>query len=170
VHPKGAYFTRGSGHDKHAIYTEDAAAYQEVVDRLARKIDGARHAVPAPELHERPGARVGIISLGGCHGAVMEATDRLAARGTMTDYLRVRGFPFADAVGEFVRSHERVFVVEQNRDAQLRAMIAIETGIAPAAMTPVLDYGGQPLTADAVVGAVARHLTSPIASRVGALA
>jgi 2-oxoglutarate ferredoxin oxidoreductase subunit alpha len=160
VHPKGAYFTRGSGHDKHAAYTEDADAYREVVDRLKRKIDGAALAVPAPEIRLANGTQsdVGIISLGGCHAAVLEAVDRLRERGIAVDYLRVRGFPFAPAIGDFVRSHERCFVVEQNRDAQLRSLIALETGIPLDAMTPVLDYGGLPLTATFVVGEVTRHV------------
>ena len=160
VHPKGAYFTRGSGHDKHAAYTEDADAYREVVDRLKRKIDGAARAVAAPELRLANGtpSDVGIVSLGGCHAAVLEAVDRLRERGIAADYLRVRGFPFAPVLGEFVRSRERCFVVEQNRDAQLRSLIALETGIPLDAMTPVLDYGGLPLTAAFVVGEVTRHV------------
>jgi 2-oxoglutarate ferredoxin oxidoreductase subunit alpha len=154
VSPKGAYFTRGSGHDRHGVYTEDSDEYREVVDRIKRKIDSAALAVPAPEVHTTPGADVGIISIGGCHAAVLEAVDRLAEQGVRADYLRVRGFPFAPEIAEFVRSHERCFVVEQNRDAQLRSLIALETGIALDAMTSLLDYGGLPLTADFVVAGV----------------
>jgi len=154
VSPKGAYFTRGSGHDKHGVYTEDSDEYREVVDRIKRKIDSAALAVPAPEVHTTPGADVGIISIGGCHAAVLEAVDRLAEQGVRADYLRVRGFPFAPEIAEFVRSHELCFVVEQNRDAQLRSLIALETGIALDAMTSLLDYGGLPLTADFVVAGV----------------
>jgi 2-oxoglutarate ferredoxin oxidoreductase subunit alpha len=154
VHPKGAYFTRGSGHDKHAAYTEDSADYQEVVDRIARKVAGAAAAAPQPEVRTTPGAEVGLVSLGGCHAAMCEAVDRLAALGVAADYLRVRAFPFAESVGEFVRAHPRCFVVEQNRDAQLRAMVAVECGVPRDDMTAVLDYGGMPLTAGRVVGAV----------------
>ena len=156
VSAKGAYFTRGSGHTKDATYTEDAAEYQEVMARLARKIARAADAVPQPEVHRDPSgdARIGIVSIGGCHAAVLEAVDRLRARGLAVDYLRIRGFPFAASVGEFLRSHERVFVVEQNRDAQLRSLLALETGVARDAMTPVLDWGGMPLTAGVVVRAV----------------
>lgn len=154
VSPKGAYFTRGSGHDKHGVYTEDSDEYREVVDRIKRKIDSAATAVPAPEVHTTPGADVGIVSIGGCHAAVLEAVDRLAEQGVRADYLRVRGFPFAPEIAEFVRSHERCFVVEQNRDAQLKSLIALETGIALDAMTSLLDYGGLPLTADFVVAGV----------------
>ena len=108
VDAKGAYFTRGSGHDKDAAYTEDAAAYQEVVDRLARKLAGAAEVVPAPEIRNRNGGGdVGIVSLGGCHAAVVEATDQLQAQGISTDYMRIRAFPFGRAVGEFIHAHER---------------------------------------------------------------
>jgi 2-oxoglutarate ferredoxin oxidoreductase subunit alpha len=158
VHPKGAYFTRGSGHDKHGAYTEDSAAYQEVLDRLAHKLRTAAGAVPAPEIRLAPLADVGIVSLGGCHGAVLEAIDRLAERGIAADYMRIRAFPFADAVGEFVRAHERCFVVEQNRDGQLRSLLALETGVARDDMIPILDYGGLPLTAAVVVNGVTHHL------------
>ncbi|HVC20327.1 MAG TPA: 2-oxoacid:acceptor oxidoreductase subunit alpha [Vicinamibacterales bacterium] len=157
VHPKGAYFTRGSGHDRHGNYTEDAAEYQEVVDRLARKISGAARAVPAPEFHLQAGAEVGIVSVGGCHGAVLEAVHRLKAQGIPVDYMRVRGFPFDTPVADFLRRHKTVFVVEQNRDAQLRALLTLETGVPRDQMTPVLDYGGLPLTARRVVDAVAQH-------------
>ena len=157
VHPNGAYFTRGSGHDRHGNYTEDAAEYQEVVDRLARKISGAARAVPAPEFHLQAGAEVGIVSVGGCHGAVLEAVHRLKAQGIPVDYMRVRGFPFDTPVADFLRRHKTVFVVEQNRDAQLRALLTLETGVPRDQMTPVLDYGGLPLTARRVVDAVAQH-------------
>lgn len=155
VHPKAAYFTRGSGHDRHGAYTEDAAAYRDVVDRLTRKLAGAAEAVPAPEIRTQPGAEIGIVSLGGCHAAVMEALDRLREQGIACDYMRVRGFPFGAAVSDFLHTHTQVFVVEQNRDAQLRSLLALETGIARDRMTPVLDYGGLPLTAELVIHAVA---------------
>ncbi|HEU4628885.1 MAG TPA: 2-oxoacid:acceptor oxidoreductase subunit alpha [Gemmatimonadaceae bacterium] len=161
THPtKGAYFARGSGHDRLAGYTEDAAAYREVVDRLARKLATAAHAVPQPELYRRDGATVGIVSLGGCHAAVLEAVDRLAADGIAADYLRLRAFPFDTPVRDFVAAHEPCFVVEQNRDAQLRALLALETGVARDRMTPILEYGGMPLSADPVVAAVTHHLAT----------
>jgi 2-oxoglutarate ferredoxin oxidoreductase subunit alpha len=153
VHPRGAYFARGSGHNKFGNYTEDAAEYVEVMDRLARKLDGAANAVPAPRI-DGTGNSIGIISLGGCHRAVAEAVHRLRADGTGVDYLRVRGFPFAAAVGEFVRTHERCYVVEQNRDGQLRSLIALETGISRDALRSILDYGGVPLSADVVVSGI----------------
>ncbi len=159
VHPNGAYFVRGSGHDKHGAYTEDSDAYQEVVDRLARKFATAATVVPTPDFHLQPGADVGIVSIGGCHSAVLEAIDRLREQGIVADYMRIKSFPFSASVKEFLDTHHTVFVVEQNRDAQLRAMLAIETGVPRDAMTSVLDYGGMPLTANVVVTAVTHHLT-----------
>ncbi|MGC8498664.1 MAG: 2-oxoacid:acceptor oxidoreductase family protein [Acidimicrobiales bacterium] len=155
---KGAYFIRGSGHDKLGHYTEDPDKYLEVVDRLKRKHAAAAAYVPAPIIETRPGAEVGLITLGSCDLAVREAVDLLGQAGIATDYLRVRGFPFADAVADFVRAHPRTFVVEQNRDAQLRSMISIETGLPIASMRPVLAYGGLPLSADQVVAAVRQEL------------
>jgi 2-oxoglutarate/2-oxoacid ferredoxin oxidoreductase subunit alpha len=151
VHPKGAFFTRGSGHDRHGVYTEDAAAYADVMERLARKIDSAPASLPQPEVHTVPGAAVGLVSLGGCHRAVLEAVERLAERGVAVDYLRVRAFPFAAEVEAFVRAHERVFVVEQNRDGQLAHLLALETGVPRRALEPLGTWGGMPLSARDVV-------------------
>jgi 2-oxoglutarate/2-oxoacid ferredoxin oxidoreductase subunit alpha len=162
-HPKGAYFARGSGHDKFGTYTEDADAYRDVVDRIARKFVTASEALPPPEIRKQRGATVGIVSIGGCHAAVVEAVDQLKSRGIVADYLRVRSFPFSTKVTEFLKSHERLYVVEQNRDAQLRGLLALETGVARDAMTPILDYGGLPLTAKIVVDAIA-GATKPAAS------
>jgi 2-oxoglutarate ferredoxin oxidoreductase subunit alpha len=159
IHPKGAYFVRGSGHDKHGVYTEDAAEYQEVVDRLARKLRTAEEVVPAPEIHQsNGGTSIGVVALGGTHAAMLEARDRLARQGMDVDYMRIKAFPFGERVRRFLDTHETLFVVEQNRDAQLRSLLALETGLARDRMTSVLDYGGLPLTADAVVGQVTRHL------------
>jgi 2-oxoglutarate/2-oxoacid ferredoxin oxidoreductase subunit alpha len=158
VHPRGGYFTRGSGHTKHATYTEDSAEYQEVVDRLARKLETASRAVPGPVLDIQSGngsnAAIGIVSLGGCDGAVSEAVDRLRAGGRRVDYMRVRAFPFSRDIGAFIERHPRCYVVEQNRDGQLRTLLAIETGLARNSMMSILDYGGLPLTADRVVRGV----------------
>jgi 2-oxoglutarate ferredoxin oxidoreductase subunit alpha len=154
VSAKGAFFTRGSGHDKHGAYTEESAEYQEVIDRIARKVNGAASAVTAPEVHTQGPAKVGLISLGGTHAAMLEAVDRLRESGIAVDYMRIRGFPFSATVAEFINGHEHAFVVEQNRDGQLRSMIAIETGIARDRMNSVLDYHGLPLTADVVERAV----------------
>ncbi len=158
VGAKGAYFVRGSGHDMHAGYTEEAAAYQEVVDRLARKFAHAAEAVPQPAFQVQPGADIGIVCLGSGDAAVREAADLLRAQGVIVDVMRIRGFPFGAAVRSFLGAHERTFVVEQNRDAQLRSLLAIELGIPRDAMTPILDYAGLPLTAHTVVSGIMHRL------------
>ena len=166
VHPKGAFFTRGSGHDRYGAYTEDSAEYQDVLDRIAKKFRTAAEALPGPELRLAPGgAAVGIVSIGSCHAAVLEALDVLRLRGITADYMRIRSFPFGKAVTAFLKSHARIFVVEQNRDAQLRALLTIETGVPRDDMTPVLDYGGLPLTADVVVNAVVGAIGTRAAPR-----
>ena len=158
THPKGAYFTRGSGHNKYGAYTEDADEYTEVMARLARKIDGARQHLPAPVGHTRPGAEIGIISLGGCHGAVLEAVEQLAEQGLAVDYLRVRAFPFPDDVEHFINAHDVTFVVEQNRDAQLRSLLTLELNVAKKALKSVCYYGGLPLSSHHVVSGVLNQL------------
>ncbi len=160
VGAKGAYFVRGSGHDKHAAYTEDSAAYQEVVDRLARKFAHAASAMPTPVFHGRRGAATALVTIGGCDAAVREAAEVLHARGIPVDVMRIRGFPFGAEVRAFMEDDEHLstFVIEQNRDAQLRSLLSIELGLAPDRMIPVLDYGGMPLTAKTVVNAVLARL------------
>ncbi|AMW05332.1 2-oxoacid:acceptor oxidoreductase subunit alpha [Gemmatimonas phototrophica] len=156
---KGAYFVRGSGHDKHAAYTEDSDAYQELVDRLKRKFEHAATAVPAPVFTRQAGADIGLVTIGGCDAAVREAADLLRAKGIVVDIMRVRGFPFGADVKAFFDQHDTNFVIEQNRDAQLRALLAIELGIPRDAMVAILDYAGMPLTAKVVVDAVSAHVT-----------
>jgi 2-oxoglutarate ferredoxin oxidoreductase subunit alpha len=124
---------------------------------LARKLAVAAEVVPQPEIR-RDDTGVGIISIGGCHAAVLEAIDMLREQGVAADYMRIRAFPFSRAVAEFIDAHDRCFVVEQNRDGQLRSLLAIETGIARDRMTSVLDYGGLPLTAERVVSEVTKEL------------
>jgi 2-oxoglutarate ferredoxin oxidoreductase subunit alpha len=164
VHEKGAYFTRGSGHDAHARYTEDAAPYTEVVDRIDRKVRSAASRLPAPEVERVPGARDALLTIGGCRSAVLEARARLAREGAALDYLRVRGFPFDDTVKDFVAEHDRVFVVEQNRDAQLRGLLVLEAGADPERLVSVLRYGGLPLAAGEVVDGVRAHLAADAAA------
>jgi 2-oxoglutarate/2-oxoacid ferredoxin oxidoreductase subunit alpha len=159
VDPKAAYFTRGSGHAKTGAYTEIPDEYQEVIDRLARKHRSAARFVPEPIVTRRPGARVGIITVGGCDGAVREAVDLLAARGIAADFLRVRAFPFTETVEAFLHEHEICYVVEQNRDAQLRALLTLETSVPKEKLRSVLIYGGFPLSA--------RHVIESITSQMG---
>lgn len=158
VDGKGAYFVRGSGHDKHAAYTEDSDAYVEVVDRLRRKFAHAADAVPGPVFDLQEGADLALVTIGGCDAAVREAADLLRADGIRVNVMRIRGFPFTDEVLGFLQQLEHTFVIEQNRDAQLRALLTIELGVPRDRMTPILDYGGMPLSARVVVDAVATHL------------
>jgi len=151
---KGTYFTRGSGHDAAARYTENPQAYTQVVDRLKRKLDGARTLLPAPELQDSPGAEVGLIAYGSSHWALLEARDQLAAAGVPAAYLRVRALPLAAQVHEFVRRHARVYVVEQNRDGQLAERLKIEVSDRAADIRSVTHYDGLPLDAQSVVDGV----------------
>ena len=112
----------------------------------------------APVVTRREGADIGLITIGACDAAVREAADILAAQGTPVNVMRIRGFPFSQEVSDFIAQHGRVFVIEQNRDAQLRALLAIELGVPRDNMIAVLDYGGMPLTPKVVVDAVASHL------------
>ncbi len=154
VHPKGAYFTRGSGHNMLGAYTEDAGEYQAVVDRLRRKWETAKQYVPEPIIEYSDKCRVGILSVGGCDGAVREARDHLLEQGTQTNYLRVRAFPFNEQVQDFLDNHDRVYVVEQNRDAQLRSLLLLETSVEQDKLIPVLYYNGLPIPAEAIVKAI----------------
>ena len=159
VHPKGSYFTRGSGHDKYGRYTEDSDAYMEVMERLLTKVESAGDHVPAPEIHRGDDAAdYGIVSIGGCHWAVLEARDDLAGRGIQVDYLRVRGFPFNQAIDDFLAEHDKVFVIEQNRDEQLRKLLLMETACAKEKLVSVTYFGGQPLSKGHVLEGLAPHL------------
>jgi 2-oxoglutarate ferredoxin oxidoreductase subunit alpha len=158
VHPKGAYFVRGSGHNKLGGYTEIPDEYQEVMDRLALKHRAAARFVPSPVIERRDGARLGVVTLGGCDLAVREALELLAERGVPADYLRVRGFPFDTIVQEFLDEHDRCFVVEQNRDAQLRSLLVLETCVPKEKLRSVLVYGGFPLSARHVVEGITGQL------------
>jgi 2-oxoglutarate ferredoxin oxidoreductase subunit alpha len=160
VHPKGVYFTRGSGHSKYGRYTEDSDDYLEVVDRIARKVESAATAVPAPVIRTGPDTRYGLVTLGACDGAVREALDMLHAGGRRFDYMRIRGFPFAPEVTEFLAAHETNFIIEQNRDAQLQSLLLLETPILKDRLVSVRYYGGYPLSADHVLEGVREHLGS----------
>ena len=154
VHGKGAYFTRGSGHTKFGGYTEDPDAYQDVVDRLLVKWDTARDAVPAPEIEYSKFNKAAILTVGSGHAACVEALDRLKAENINLNYCRVRGFPFSDAVKEFIEQHEVVYVVEQNRDAQLRSLLMLDIDADQRKLVALLHYNGVPINAGFVVDGV----------------
>jgi 2-oxoglutarate ferredoxin oxidoreductase subunit alpha len=158
VHQAGAYVTRGSGHNKFGRYTETPSEYQEVVDRLALKQKAAATFVPLPKIDRRDDARFGVITLGGCEPAVREAVQLLGERGISADYMRICGFPFHSSVQAFMYEHEMCFVVEQNRDAQLRSLLTLETCVPKDRLRSVLVYGGFPLSAKHVLDGIMDQL------------
>jgi 2-oxoglutarate ferredoxin oxidoreductase subunit alpha len=153
-HPKGAYFTRGSGHTQYGGYTEDSTEYQLVLDRLKRKFDTAKTLVPKAVFDSKAPQSLGLVSLGSCDGAVREALDLLRRRGIQVDYMRVRAFPFGQEVEDFLATHSRIFVVEQNRDAQLRALLTLETAVDKAKLHSILHYSGLPIASSVIVEGV----------------
>jgi 2-oxoglutarate ferredoxin oxidoreductase subunit alpha len=156
VHPtRGGYFTRGTSRDRYARYSEDGAVYVDNMQRLQRKWDTAKTIVPAPVRRDaRRRTRSGVIYFGSTSAAMNEALALLDAQGIQLDALRLRAFPFSDEVFDFIAEHDQVFVVEQNRDAQLRQLLINEGDVDPARLVPVLHYDGTPITARFIVGKV----------------
>ncbi|HEX4077793.1 MAG TPA: 2-oxoacid:acceptor oxidoreductase subunit alpha [Rhizomicrobium sp.] len=160
THPtKGAYFTRGSSHDRFAKYSEDGAIYVDNMQRLLRKLETAKALVPKP-LHRAAGqpTRFGAIYYGSTSIAMDEALAALEAHGLHLDTLRLRGFPFSEEVSAFVDAHDQVFVVEQNRDAQLQKLLVNECAIDPARFISILHYDGTPITARYIAGAITSRM------------
>jgi 2-oxoglutarate ferredoxin oxidoreductase subunit alpha len=160
THPdKGSYFTRGTSRDPYARYSERGADYVYNMERLLRKWDTAKSLVPQPQLlASDPASAIGVIYFGSTAPAMDEAAAALAGQGAPIDRLRVRALPFPDSVREFVERHSRIFVVEQNRDAQLRSLLVNEFGIDPARLEPVLHFDGTPITARFIVAAILQRL------------
>ena len=156
-HPKGSYFTRGSGHSSRGAYTEDSAEYQEVVDRLLVKWETARKVVPAPEIEYSRFNNSAIIAFGSSDGAVREALSSLEEKNIGLNYCRIKAFPFSDEVREFIDKHDRVYVVEQNRDAQMRSLLMLDLDMDPDKLVPVLHYDGMPISASFVVSRIAEE-------------
>jgi 2-oxoglutarate ferredoxin oxidoreductase subunit alpha len=161
THPKrGSYFTRGSTKDRYARYTEDGATYVDNMQRLLRKFETAKQYVPVPIVRSAGEAtRFGAIYYGSTGPAMDETLATLAAQGILVDTLRVRAFPFHDAVADFIAAHEQVFVIEQNRDAQLRSLLVNELVVDPAKLMPVLHYDGTPITARFIIGEIGDKLS-----------
>lgn len=157
THPsKGAFFTRGTSRDRFAKYTEQGAAYVDNMQRLLRKFETAKTHVPAPvERRAAQPSRDGVIYYGSSSAAMKEALAALEKEGVHLDALRIRAFPFHHDVMDFIARHDRVFVVEQNRDAQLRTLLMVEGNIDPAKLVPVLHYDGTPITARFIRAAIA---------------
>jgi len=151
-HPKAAYFTRGSGHNDAAIYTENPDEYQALMERLALKFEKAREMVPAPVAVRDSGAKIGFIAYGSTDCAMIESLDQIKQRhGIDADYLRLRAWPFNHAVHDFVAAHQRVYVVEQNRDAQLESLLKIDLPADQVTkLRSILHYNGLPVDADSI--------------------
>jgi 2-oxoglutarate ferredoxin oxidoreductase subunit alpha len=158
VHPKASYFTRGSGHNQFGAYTEDSADYQAVLDRLTRKWATAKRYLPRAVIDASAGSKVGIVSVGSGDGAVREALEVLKERGVALDYMRVRSFPFTEDVEKFLAAHELLFVVEQNRDAQLRALLTLETAVDKSKLRSLLHYSGLSISSAFIVEGVLAEL------------
>jgi 2-oxoglutarate ferredoxin oxidoreductase subunit alpha len=178
---RGAFVTRGSSRDEYAVYTEDADVYQRFVDRLARKWDTAKELVPGPVFYspQRPGdaetqkvdvpktrksktknGSAGVIFFGTSTYAAEEAIEMLGEEGIQLDAMRPRAFPFGKTFRDFVESHERIFVIEQNRDAQFRSLMMIEMGTAASKLISVLNYDGMPITADNIYRQIRSHVNA----------
>jgi 2-oxoglutarate ferredoxin oxidoreductase subunit alpha len=151
-HPLAAYFTRGSGHNEKALYTERPDEYQAMMERLARKFETARTVVPVPEMVENGKSKVGLIAFGSTDFAVRESRDQLKKEyGLETDYLRLRAFPFTPEVEAFVAAHERVYVIEQNRDAQMLSLLKLDLPAAELVkLRSVRHFNGLPIDARSV--------------------
>jgi 2-oxoglutarate ferredoxin oxidoreductase subunit alpha len=157
THPtKGSFFTRGTSRDRFAKYTEAGDAYQDNMERLLHKFETAKTLVPPAIRRDAPDpTRVGAIYYGSTSPAMDEAVEILAAKGVGVDALRVRGFPFGSEVMAFIAEHDTIFVIEQNRDAQLRTLLVNEGEIDPKCLTKVLHFDGSPITARFIAGAIA---------------
>ncbi|MGH9400828.1 MAG: 2-oxoacid:acceptor oxidoreductase subunit alpha [Terriglobia bacterium] len=155
-HPLAAYFTRGSGHNEKAIYTEKPDVYVNNMDRLSRKFETARASLPAPIIEEKPGADIGIIAYGTTHWAILEALDQLEQEHDLkASYCRVRAFPFSKDVKDFIRRHSRVYVVEQNRDGQVYSLLRMDVDAEDVTrMRSVRHYNGLPVDARSVTNTI----------------
>jgi 2-oxoglutarate ferredoxin oxidoreductase subunit alpha len=161
VHPKAAYFTRGSGHNSAAGYTEKPDEYLEVMDRLARKFENARKLVPAPVAEKDGTSKIGFLAYGSTDFALRESMDQIKKEyGQDVDYLRLRAYPFAHEIHDFVAKHERVYVVEQDRDAQLASLLRLDLPAEQVIkLRSILHYNGLPIDA--------RSITEEFATKEG---
>jgi 2-oxoglutarate ferredoxin oxidoreductase subunit alpha len=151
-HPKASYFTRGSGHNEKALYTERPDDYQNLMERLNRKFETARTLVPHPLVVQDGKSKIGIIAFGTSDFAVLESRDQLKKEyGVETDYLRLRAFPFTKEVHEFVASHERVYIVEQNRDSQMLSLLKLDLPVEGSVkLRSIRHFNGLPIDARSV--------------------
>lgn len=163
THPsKGSFFTRGTSRDEYAKYTEDGAAYVRNMDRLTRKFNTAKTLVPSPEFYSDPsGSDTGMLFFGTTTDSAREAMDILRSQGISLDGMRLKAAPFPQSVIDFIMDHETVFVVEQNRDGQMRSILINELEIDPRRLVSILNYDGFPITADHIIRQVHSHIPQP---------
>jgi 2-oxoglutarate ferredoxin oxidoreductase subunit alpha len=161
THPsKGSFFTRGTSRDEYATYTEDSAAYQRNMDRLIRKWHTTKDIVPVPQVYqEKNKNKNGILFFGTSQYAAEEAMDLLKEEGVLVDAIRLKSFPFNKTVEDFINEHDKIFVIEQNRDAQMRSLLMIELDADPKKLIPVLNYDGMPITADNIINQINKSLS-----------
>lgn len=164
THPtKGSYFTRGSSHDENAAYSEDSPTYVRIMDRLLRKLETAKKMIPGPQYFQSgKNSDTAMLFFGTSMHAAEEALDILQNEGSPMDAIRIKSFPFRDEVGEFLDKYDKVFVIEQNRDAQMRSLLINELEINPKKLIKVLNYDGTPITADFILKNIHQHLFQPI--------
>jgi 2-oxoglutarate ferredoxin oxidoreductase subunit alpha len=162
THPtKGSFFTRGTSRDEYAIYTEDSDAYQRNMDRLIRKWNTAKDMVPEPQLYQKSNnCEVGILFFGTSTYSAEEAMDQINHNGVIVDAIRIKSFPFNNTVEQFINEHQKVFVIEQNRDAQMKSLLMIELQIDPNKLISVLNYDGMPITAENILKQVSNKIKS----------
>lgn len=160
THPtKGSFFTRGTSKDEYAAYTEDGKAYKRNMDRLIKKWHTAKTLVPAPHLYQDENqSETGILFFGTSSFAAEEAMDMIREKGLIVDAIRIKAFPFNEMVADFINSHNQIFVIEQNRDAQMRSLLINELETNPQKLISVLNYDGTPITADFIADSIADHL------------
>jgi 2-oxoglutarate ferredoxin oxidoreductase subunit alpha len=145
-HPRAAYFTRGTGHNDQALYSERSSDWVQNMERLHRKLDNARQAVPQPVVDYDASKKIGVISFGSNDPAILEGRDRLTAQGIETNYLRIRALPLAQSVFDFVKNHERVYVIENNFDGQMAQLLRMEIPEGAAHMRSLALGDGLPMT------------------------
>ena len=166
THPdKGSYFTRGSSHDEFAAYTEDGDVYARVMERIARKFETALEFIPQPEITSskecnQSGLKLGLLFYGTTASAIKESTDSLARQNLHFDTVRIKAFPFHDSVNEFIEQHDYVFVIEQNRDAQMKSLLQIECGADNNKLVSILSYNGVLITAQHIENVIMHFLDS----------
>ncbi|HOY42439.1 MAG: 2-oxoacid:acceptor oxidoreductase subunit alpha [Sphingobacteriales bacterium] len=160
THPsKGSFFTRGSSHDEYAVYSEDSPTYVRIMDRLLKKFETAKSLVPKPHLYQKENKnKSGLLFFGTTTQSAEEAMDLFKEQGIEFDAIQIKAFPFNETVAEFIEAHETVFVIEQNRDAQMRTLLVNELEVDPKKLKKVLNFDGTPITADFIMNQILTQL------------